>query len=120
MVPAAYTPPEPPGEFVARLHEQLAELKDDRKVLLARIQMLEEQMFAKDRLLEQAGQEVRAAREEMQLNQSELKRWRHEIQVLRTHLESQEKEDLQTMRSIIHTFESLLERKTPAVKRADP
>ncbi len=65
IVPAQFLAPGRDQEQISLLLEQLHEAKDDRKVLLARVQMLEMQLHSRDQLLLEAAKELQAAKKEL-------------------------------------------------------
>jgi hypothetical protein len=114
-------PDETPMERALELTEKLAVAEEHRRGLAVRIQQLEATLCEKDKALQQAEQEVLLAADEMNRARNELLRWKEQVIALRDKLGSTEKENLETLQSVVGVIEKLLEQeKRPEEKRETP
>jgi hypothetical protein len=117
-------PPMPPqpgmGEQIALVSERLAATEDDRKILAARLQQMQDLLIEKDRALIVVTREVQEATSQVAHTRAELQEWKREMAKLRDRAGSAEKDSKATLESVIRTLEQLLERDPAAIKGPEP
>lgn len=112
---------EPSSRQAAVVSQQLADARDEAKVLAARLQEMQTQLDEKTKALARAQAEVHGINDEVARTRDEMDRWRHEISGLRERAHSAEKENQATLLAIAHLLEVLLEKESPpAPPRAAP
>ncbi len=105
----------PPNEQISLISQRLMAAEDDRKVLVARVQLLENQVDDKERLLTAAKQEIQEATAQIVKTRNELQQWKKDMTALRDKLGGMEKENRETLETMIRTLEQILDRdKAPA------
>jgi hypothetical protein len=108
-----------PFERVAELTHQLAAAEDTRKVLVGRALFIETQLEDKEQALGQANQEIENALREIIRVREEMQQMRQELLRLRTRLRDAEKENKDTLESVIRMMEQMLERQvSPAGEKS--
>jgi hypothetical protein len=138
--PGGPTPPGPPvgppgpvnlagynqlAEYqAADLSQKLAELQDENKALLARLQGLQGLLEERERAVLTSRGEVQTATQEVAQARQELTRCRQEIASLREHVRAADKENQESMQSLVKVLESLIDRGNPPgnapVKEKEP
>jgi hypothetical protein len=138
--PGGPTPPGPPAgppgpvnlagynqlaEYqAADLSQKLAELQDENKSLLARLQGMQVLLEERERAALAARGEVQSATQEVAHARQEVTRCRQEIASLREHLRTADKENQASMQSLVKMLESMLDRGSPPteapVKEKEP
>ena len=101
-------------ETLAKMREQVKDAEDAQDVLKARSDMLNDQLRDKEVLLRQAYQEISKAQEALKKSDADVKRWKNELLLLRSQLESAETENVQNLKLIIRTLEQLLSQGAPS------
>lgn len=114
-------PDETVVERALELKEKLNAAEEEKKVITARLLLLETALADKDRALRATEQEVQSATDELIKARKELENWRVQVLNLRDKLRNAEKENLATLQSIVSVLEQLLEQKHPeGNKEAEP
>ncbi|HTU89393.1 MAG TPA: hypothetical protein VMF69_04780 [Gemmataceae bacterium] len=103
----------------ADLSQKLAELQDENKSLLARLQGVQMLLEQRERAVLSSRGEVETATQEVARTRQEMTRCRQEIASLREHTRAAEKENQASLQSLVNVLESMLDRgssadKTPA------
>lgn len=108
----------------ADLSQKLAELQDENKSLLARLQGVQGLLEERERAVLSARNEAQAATQEVTRARQELTRCRQEIASLREVVRSADKENQASMHSLVTVLESILDRGNPPTssptKEKDP
>jgi predicted nucleic acid-binding Zn-ribbon protein len=110
MVRSAHSAHDNTYDQASILSQQLAAKDDEHKVLLQRLQQMEDKLFDKEQALHAASKETHAALDEVERCRKEMQHWQQEIGSLRGRLRTLEKEDRKSLESIIQTLEQLWER----------
>ena len=97
----------------ADLSQKLAELQDENKSLLARLQGVQGLLEERERAMLLSRGEVQAATQEVAHARQEVTRCRQEIAGLREHIRTADKENQASMQSLVKVLESMLDRSTP-------
>lgn len=97
----------------ADLSQKLAELQDENKSLLARLQGIQGLMEERERAALTARSEAQAAAKEVAQTRQELARCRQEIANLRELVRAADKESQASLQSLVGVLESMLDRGTP-------
>lgn len=124
--PGGPTPPGPPAgppgpvnlagynqlaEYqAADLSQKLAELQDENKSLLARLQGVQTLLEERERAVLSSRSEVQAATQELAQARQEVTRCRQEIATLREHIRAADKENQDSMQSLVKVLESVIDR----------
>lgn len=124
--PGGPTPPGPPAgppgpvnlagynqlaEYqAADLSQKLAELQDENKSLVARLQGVQALLEERERAVLSARGEVQTATQELALARQEVTRCRQEIASLREHIRAADKENQDNMQSLVKVLESVIDR----------
>jgi hypothetical protein len=123
--PTPGAPCEPPGPVnlasysqlaeyqAADLLQKLAELQDENKSLLARLQGVQGLLEERERAVLLSRGEVQAAAQEVAHARQEVTRCRQEIASLREHIRTADKENQASMQSLVNVLESMLDRGSP-------
>lgn len=127
--PGGPTPPGPPigppgpvnmagynqlAEYqAADLSQKLAELQDENKALVARLQGVQALLEERERAVLSSRGEVQTATQEVAHARQELTRCRQEIASLREHIRAADKENQESMQSLVKVLESLIDRGNP-------
>jgi outer membrane murein-binding lipoprotein Lpp len=112
-------PDETVVERALELVQKLTQAEEEKKTLGARVQQLESQVEEREKALRQAETEVKAATMELTQARSDLQRWKQQVVGLREKLGSAEKDNLETLQSIVNALEQLLERKKQTEEPAE-
>ena len=105
----------PPNEQVSIMAQRLASAEDDRKVLLARVQILETQLDDRQRALDLARNEIQEATGAIVKTRNDLQQWKKDMAALRDKMGVMEKDNRDTLETMIRTLETILDRdKAPA------
>jgi chromosome segregation ATPase len=110
------TSPAPANEQISLMSNRLQATEDDRRVLAARLQQLESRLQEKEKVIVLSNYEVQEAARQVSQTRDELKRWKQEMETLRTQLRSSEKENKGTLETMIRTLEQFMEREKEAGK----
>ncbi len=110
------TPASPSNDQLSLMSYKLQATEDDRKVLAARLQQLEVRLQEKEKVIVLSNYEVQEAARQVNQTREELKRWKQEMETLRSQLRSTEKENKGTLEAIIRTLEQFMEREKEAGK----
>ena len=102
-------PDEPVVARALELTQKLVTSEEEKKTLAARVQQLELTVEEKEKAQVQATQEIKAATEEVARARSELQRWKQQVVALREKLGSAEKENLETLSSIVGVLEKMMD-----------
>jgi septal ring factor EnvC (AmiA/AmiB activator) len=102
-------PPPTPSDQISLMSQRLASAEDDRKVLATRLQQAETLLEEKEQALFVTGKEIQAATEEVGRTRADLQRFKQEMESLRGRLKNIEKEDRETLESIIRMLEQMLD-----------
>ena len=92
------------------MSQRVASAEDDRKALAARLQLVEQELFEKEKAFARGAQEIQEATQQVQNARKEMQRWKQESEALRAKLQSIEKENRETLESVIHSMEQVVER----------
>jgi hypothetical protein len=94
----------------ADLSQKLAELQDENKSLLARLQGVQMLLEERERAVLASRGEVQTATQEVARAREEMTRCRHEIASLREHTRVAGKENQASLQSLVNVLESMLDR----------
>jgi hypothetical protein len=94
----------------ADLSQKVAELQDENKSLLARLQGVQALLEERERAVLASRGEVQTATQEVTQARQEVMRCRQEIASLREHLRAADKENQASMQSLVKVLESMLDR----------
>ena len=108
--------PLPMNEQISQMSQRLASADDDRKVLASRLHMVETQLEVKEKALAAATQEIQEATAQVVRTRNDLQQWKKDTKVLRDRLGSMEKDNRETMETMIKTLEQVLERDRDQLK----
>lgn len=97
----------------ADLSQKLAELQDENKSLLARLQGVQGLLEERERAVLSARNEAQAATQEVARTRQELARCRQEIASLREVVRAADKENQASLQSLVTVLESILDRGNP-------
>lgn len=97
----------------ANLSQKLAELQEENKSLLARLQGVQALLEERERAVLASRGEVQTATQEVAQARQELTRCRQEIAGLREHLRAADKDSQESMQSLVKALESILDRGAP-------
>lgn len=97
----------------ADLSQKLAELQDENKALLARLQGVQALLEERERAVLSSRGEVQTATQEVAQARQELTRCRQEIASLREHIRAADKENQESMQSLVKVLESMIDRDSP-------
>lgn len=127
--PGGPTPPGPPvgppgpvnlagynqlAEYqAADLSQKMAELQDENKSLIARLQGVQGLLEERERAVLASRSEVQAATQEVAHARQEVTRCRQEIASLREHISAADKENQASMQSLVKMLESMLDHNSP-------
>lgn len=119
IVPAGHQVREMP-EHIVRLFERLHSVEDDRKAMRARMELIEGQLENKEENLSQAVKDIQSATEEINQTRLEVQRSKAEVLVLRKRITTLEKENKESLESIIRILEQMLDREKPSRQPKSP
>ena len=111
---------ETPSHVLATFSQKLAAADDERKILIARLQQLEVTLEARDQALAASVHEVTAAQADIATTRADMERWKQEMLKLRDKARTIEKENLQTLQSIINMLEQVAETEPEAGPAGKP
>lgn len=94
----------------ADLSQKLAELQDENKALLARLQGVQSLLEERERAVLSSRGEVQTATQEVAQARQELTRCRQEIASLRENIRAADKENQESMQSLVKLLESMIDR----------
>lgn len=97
----------------ADLSQKLAELQDENRSLLARLQGVQVLLEERERAVLLSRGEMQAATQEVAHARQEVTRCRQEIAGLREHIRAADKENQTNMQSLVKMLESMLDRGNP-------
>jgi chromosome segregation ATPase len=97
----------------ADLAQKLAELEDENRSLLARLQGVQGLLEERERAVLLSRGEVQSATQEVAHARQEVTRCRQEIASLREHIRTADKENQTNMQSLVKMLESKLEHGNP-------
>jgi hypothetical protein len=100
--------PMPPNERISLLTQRLAADEDDKKVLAARLEQVAAQLDEKERALGLANREIKDATAQIVRARNELQNWKKDAAALRDKMGTMEKENRDTLETIIKTLEKTL------------
>lgn len=98
----------------ADMSQKLAELQDENKSLLARMQGVQALLEERERTVLSSRGEVQAASQEVARARQEIARCRQEIAGLREHTRAADKESQASLQALANVLEAMLERGTPS------
>ncbi len=98
-----------PGQALSMLSQKLAAAEDERKVLVARLHLLESLLESRDQALAASAREIDATQAEILKTRSEIERWKRDMTKMREQMRTVEKENLGTLESIINMLEQVVE-----------
>ncbi|MGH7169587.1 MAG: hypothetical protein ACRELG_04830 [Gemmataceae bacterium] len=102
------------GEYqAADFSQKLAEVQDENKSLLARLQGVQRLLEERERTVLSSRGEVQAASQEVARARQEVARARQEIASLREHTRAADKENQASLQALVNVLESILDRDTP-------
>lgn len=99
--------------------QKLAELQDENKSLLARLQGVQGLLEERERAVLATRGDVQAASQEVARARQEVARCRQEIASLREHARASDKESQANLQALVNVLESMLDRGTPAPNAPD-
>jgi hypothetical protein len=102
--------PLPMNEQISQMSQRLASADDDRKVLASRLHMVETQLEEKEKALAVAMREIQDATAQVVRTRNDLQQWKKDTKALRDNLGNLEKDNRETMETMIKTLEQVLER----------
>ncbi len=102
-------PNENPTEKAVQLAQGLAGAEAENRLLFFRLKTLETELETRSRSLAESSEEVDQATSEVAKTRLELQTLRKDVSALRDRLRQIEKEDVETLRSIVAALEKLLE-----------
>lgn len=94
----------------ADLSQKLAELQDENKSLMARLQGVQTLLEERERVVLASRGEVQTAAQEVVRARQEMTRCRQEIASLREHTRAADKDNQANLQSLVKVLESMLER----------
>ncbi len=97
----------------ADLSQKLAELQDENRSLLARLQGVQGLLEERERAILLSRGEVQTATQEVAHARQEVTRCRQEIASLREHIRTADKENQASMQSLVKVLESMLDHGSP-------
>jgi hypothetical protein len=103
----------------ADVSQKLAELQDENKALLARLQGVQGLLEERERAVLATRGDVQAASQEVARARQEVARCRQEIASLREHARASDKESQANLQALVNVLESMLDRGTPAPSTPD-
>ena len=98
------------NEQISQMSQRLASADDDRKVLASRLHMVETQLEEKEKALAVAMREIQDATAQVVRTRNDLQQWKKDTKALCDHLGSMEKDNRETMETMIKTLEEVLAR----------
>lgn len=98
----------------ADFSQKLAELQDENKSLLARLQGVRALLEERERAVLSSRGEVQAASQEVARARQEIARCRQEIASLREHTRASDKDSQASLQALANVLEAMLERGTPS------
>jgi hypothetical protein len=104
----------------ADLSQKLAELQDENKSLLARLQGVQALLEERERAVLASRSEVQTATQEVAQARQEVTRCRQEIASLRENIHAADKENQASMQSLVKVLESMLDRGNAPAKDKGP
>lgn len=104
----------------ADLSQKIAELQDENKALVARLQGLQGLLEERERAVLSSRGEVQAASQEVARARQEIARCRTEIAGLREHARAADKENQASMQALVNVLESMMDRGAPPPAAAAP
>lgn len=113
IMPAGHQVREMP-EHIVRLFERLHSVEDDRKAMRARMELIEGQLESKEENLGQAVKDIKSATDDINQTRLEVQRSKAEVLVLRKRITTLEKENKESLESIIRILEQMLDREKPS------
>jgi len=93
----------------ADLSQKLAELQDENKSLLARLQGVHGLLEERERAVLSSRGEVQTATQEVAHARQEMTRCRQEIASLREHIRTADKDNQESMQSLVKVLESMID-----------
>jgi hypothetical protein len=102
--------PPPRNEQIALMSEQLRNADQDRSVLAERLRLVEGQLSDKEKALAAATQEIQEATGQIVKTRNELQQWKKDMTTLRDRVGLMEKDNRETLETIIKTLEQILDR----------
>jgi hypothetical protein len=109
----------PMNEQISMMSQRIASADDDRKVLASRLHLVETELEEKERALALATREIQESTAQVVKARNDLQQWKKDTKTLRDRFGSMEKENRETMETMIKTLEQILERDNDHGKRAD-
>jgi hypothetical protein len=109
----------PPNERISLMSQQLANAEDNRKVLAGRLQMVETQLAEKEKALAAATQEIQETTAQVVKTRNELQTWQKDMKNLRDKYGALEKDNRETLETMIKTLEMYLDREKMPAKGPD-
>jgi exonuclease VII large subunit len=91
------------------LSQRVASAEDDRKVLAARLQLVETQLEEKEKALAEATREIQEATAQTVRTRNELQQWKKDMTSLRDQFSNMDKDHRETLETIIKTLEQVLD-----------
>jgi len=110
--PLPLLPPKnlPMNDQISLMYQRLASCEDDRKVLASRLHMCEMQLEEKEKALAMATREIQETTGQIVRARNELQQWKKDMSALRDRLGSMEKDNRETLETMIKTLEQVLDR----------
>ncbi len=109
----------PVNEQIALMSQRLGSADDDRRVLTARLQLVEGQLEEKEKALALATKEIQDSTAQIARARTDLQQWKKDMKVLRDKLGGMEKDNREALDAMIKTLEQVLERDREQLKGDD-
>jgi hypothetical protein len=109
----------PMNEQISMMSQRLASAEDDRKVLASRLHLVETQLEEKEKALAVATREIQESTAQVVRARNDLQQWKKDTKTLRDRVVSMEKENRETLETMVKTLEQVLERDGDSSKRPD-
>jgi hypothetical protein len=109
----------PMNEQISMMSQRLASAEDDRKVLASRLHLIETQLEEKEKALAMATREIQESTAQVVRARNELQQWKKDTKGLRDRVATMEKENRETLETMVKTLEQVLERDGDVSKRPD-
>ncbi|MBX9677693.1 MAG: hypothetical protein K2X38_02935 [Gemmataceae bacterium] len=95
---------------VSLMLQKMSAIEDDRKTMSGKLQQVEVQMREKDQAIVQATYEIQESTKQIRRTRDEMQNWKQEMDDMRGKLRNVERENRQTLETVVKTLESYLDR----------
>ncbi|MFO0865828.1 MAG: hypothetical protein U0744_14450 [Gemmataceae bacterium] len=90
--------------------QKMSAIEDDRKTMAGKLQQVELQMREKDQAIVQATYEIQESTKQIRRTRDEMQNWKQEMDDMRGKLRNVERENRQTLETVVKTLETYLDR----------